>query len=401
VVCLRSQVRLAYVPFSLVTAIGLALAGCSGSDPEADSSETGGAPADTGGTSATGGDSGTPVNPTGGSAAVGGGNGTGGLSASGGSASTGGAPASGGGTATGGAGPGTGGSAADGGASTGGFQATGGNAATGGDAATGGNSATGGDSATGGAGTGGDTSSCSEEELDFSFFVTSLEGLRRDSGSQDGYGAKLGGLDGADAICQRLAEYSTPCAAKRQWHAFLSTVAGPVHAKDRIGVGPWYDRIGRTVALTLTDLLNSRPVGADAEIANDLPNEFGVPNHDPDGTGQVDNHDTLTGTGPDGNLFSNDSAYTCKDWTSDVGTDGTPHCGHTWPTGGGGGGRPGGGGTTTGTSMSNWMSALDEAGCAPADTATSLIEAGGPKPNIRTVGSGGGYGAFYCFAVTP
>jgi hypothetical protein len=45
------------------------------------------------------------------------------------------------------------------------------------------------------------------------------------------------------------------------------------------------------------------------------------------------------------------------------------------------------------------MSALNEAGCAPADTSTSLIESGAPNPNIPTVGSGGGYGGFYCFAL--
>ncbi|MBN1607711.1 MAG: hypothetical protein JW940_13830 [Polyangiaceae bacterium] len=236
--------------------------------------------------------------------------------------------------------------------------------------------------------------------MSFSFFATSLEGLRRESGSDDGFGGDLGGLAGADAICQKLAEFSTPCASKRQWRAFLSTVAGPVHAKDRIGMGPWYDRVGRIVALTLTDLINTRPVGADPEIANDLPNEFGIPNHDPDGTGAVDNHDFLTGTAEDGTLYSTDAGFTCEDWTS-AAEAGSPHCGHTWPTGGGGGGRAGGGGPGGGGGMDSWISALTEAGCAPADTATSLIESGGPKPNIKTVGSGGGYGGFYCFALAP
>jgi len=44
------------------------------------------------------------------------------------------------------------------------------------------------------------------------------------------------------------------------------------------------------------------------------------------------------------------------------------------------------------------MSALDEAGCAPG---VNLVEMGPPNPNIPTVGSGGGYGGFYCFALTP
>jgi hypothetical protein len=43
--------------------------------------------------------------------------------------------------------------------------------------------------------------------------------------------------------------------------------------------------MGRVVAMTVEDLLNSRPRGADPLIINDLPNEFGVPNRNPDGTG--------------------------------------------------------------------------------------------------------------------
>ena len=43
---------------------------------------------------------------------------------------------------------------------------------------------------------------------------------------------------------------------------------------------------------------------------------------------------------------------------------------------------------------SSWISALDEAGCAPG---ASLVEMGPPDPNNPTVGSGGGYGGIYCF----
>jgi hypothetical protein len=46
----------------------------------------------------------------------------------------------------------------------------------------------------------------------------------------------------------------------------------------------------------------------------------------------------------------------------------------------------------------NWMSALDEAGCAPG---INLIETGPPDPRNPTVGSGGGYGGIYCLALTP
>jgi hypothetical protein len=48
--------------------------------------------------------------------------------------------------------------------------------------------------------------------------------------------------------------------------------------------------------------------------------------------------------------------------------------------------------------MANWMSALDEAGCA---AGASLVEMGPPDSSNPTVGSGGGYGAIYCFALEP
>jgi hypothetical protein len=47
--------------------------------------------------------------------------------------------------------------------------------------------------------------------------------------------------------------------------------------------------------------------------------------------------------------------------------------------------------------MCHWMSALDEAGCA---AGVNLKETGGPG-NDGKIGSGGGYGGFYCFALTP
>ena len=42
--------------------------------------------------------------------------------------------------------------------------------------------------------------------------------------------------------------------------------------------------------------------------------------------------------------------------------------------------------------------ALDEAGCAPG---VNLVETGPPNASNPTVGSGGGYGGFYCFALVP
>jgi hypothetical protein len=237
----------------------------------------------------------------------------------------------------------------------------------------------------------------------FSFFVTSLRALQELSGSQSGFGGDLrygetgpgAGLRGADRICTAIAERSMPGSGRKVWRAFLSVTNGgdgqPVHAITRIGNGPWYDRLGRLFGNNLTDIATTRPSAADPAIRNDFPNEDGVPNHRPDPTqGQVDNHDMLTGSNTQGRLYSNTG--TCLDWTSAMGnrtTEGRPRVGHSWPrnTGGGGGGM-----------MDNWMSSLDEAGCAPG---VSLIEMGPPILSMPTVGSGGGYGGFYCFALTP
>jgi hypothetical protein len=236
----------------------------------------------------------------------------------------------------------------------------------------------------------------------FSFFVTSLKAIRELSGSTNGFGGDLrfgktgpgAGLLGADSICQCIAERSMPGSKVKVWRAFLSVTADAsgkqVNAIDRIGTGPWYDRLGRLFGSTLADLKLERP-NADAAIKNDFPNEDGVPNHQPDPTqAAVDNHDFLTGTNAQGQLYS--ATATCLDWTSAVGnrqTSGRPRVGHSWPRGGMGGGGMG--------SMNNWMSALDEGGCGPG---INLSEASVPDQGV-TVGCGGGYGGFYCFALNP
>lgn len=260
-------------------------------------------------------------------------------------------------------------------------------------------SGTGSAGAAGASGSGGPVST-----THFSFFVTSYAAMQRLSGSPNGFGGdlrfgKADGLSGADEICRQIAETSLPGAGTKAWRAFLSVTKGsdgkPVNAIDRVGQGPWYDRLERLVAMTKADLAQERPKGADSTIINDLPNEDGVPNHAPDGT-QVDNHDILTGSSSTGTLYNSNWSVTCHDWTSSVGSDGKPRVGHAWPRMGGGGGGPGGGGG--GGGMNNWMSALDEAGCA---AGASLVEMGGPIASNPTVGSGGGYGGIYCFALTP
>jgi hypothetical protein len=44
------------------------------------------------------------------------------------------------------------------------------------------------------------------------------------------------------------------------------------------------------------------------------------------------------------------------------------------------------------------MSSIAEGGCAPG---VNLMEQGGPIPGVFTVGTGGGYGAIYCFSLVP
>jgi hypothetical protein len=259
----------------------------------------------------------------------------------------------------------------------------------------------------------------------FSFFVTSLEALQELSGSEKGFGGNLSfgktgpgaGIRGADSICQCIAEKSMLGSKIKVWRAFLSVVSGPdgkqINAIDRIGDGPWYDRRGRLVAPNVAALFQNRPVGCDTLIKNDLPNENGIPNHQPDpGLPQVDNHLTVTGSDSLGRLFS--STSTCADWTSTT-ADSKPRVGFSWTRlmgGFGGGGMFGkkkavwpfdttgmGGGGFMMMNMENWMSAWDQAGC---EAGVDLEESTGPGvPGVKTIGSGGGYGGFYCFGLNP
>jgi len=213
----------------------------------------------------------------------------------------------------------------------------------------------------------------------FSFFVTSLEAMQKLSGSKDGFGGNLGGLKGADSICQRIAEGVG--AGHKTWRAFLSVTKGPdgkpVHAIDRIGKGPWYDRNERLVSKDLQGLVTVRPQ-ADSQIANDLPNEHGQ------GQKQFgDNHDTLTGSNKEGRLNSTDPASTCHDWTSSdpKGTERKVMAGHSWPS----------------TRTPGWIQGHPVPGCA---AGVELRQTGSGR-GTNFVGGAGGYGGIYCFALTP
>jgi hypothetical protein len=182
------------------------------------------------------------------------------------------------------------------------------------------------------------------------FFITSV-GL--------GDGANLGGLEGADAHCQALAE--AVGAGDREWRAYLSTEedgARGISARERIGLGPWYNAAGELIAVDLDQLhLNPNIVrrtglsekGEPVNARGDQPNE----------------HDILTGSMADGTAyFPDDEDHTCNNWTSNA--EGSAQLGHH--------DRHGGGNTS-------WNSAHASRGCSP--------------DGLRSTG---GNGYLYCFA---
>jgi hypothetical protein len=165
----------------------------------------------------------------------------------------------------------------------------------------------------------------------------------------------LGGIAGADKICQQAAK-ATGAGANRQWRAYLSTTgAGSVNARDRIGKGPWYNVKGTLIAQNVDELHTDK-----ANINNDTAldeqgrqiNSQGAPNR----------HDILTGSTPEGRA----SEMTCNNWTSAA--EGSAIVGHhdrlTF-------GKPG----------SPWNSAHPSKGCS--------------ADNLRGTG---GAGLIYCFA---
>ncbi len=129
-----------------------------------------------------------------------------------------------------------------------------------------------------------------------SFFASS-------EGSGDA-GGNLGGLEGADATCQALAEAVGQGACT--WRAYLST--STEDARDRIGTGPWQNFAGEVVAESVEALHTDGLPNGEPQLVMDE-NGDEIPGNQ---------HDILTGSAEDGTYVPD---ATCLDWTSDSAED--------------------------------------------------------------------------------
>jgi len=195
-----------------------------------------------------------------------------------------------------------------------------------------------------------------EEQAPMTLCVTSV-GL--------GNGANLGGLAGADAHCQQLAE--SVGAGGPTWRAYLST-QGPdaVNARDRIGSGPWHNANGEKIADDVAALHGDVERDRNNLHKGTALNEKGeVVN----GRGDDPNrHDMLTGSDSLGRAYTDSADHTCSNWTDGTSPngEGSAQVGHH--------DRQGGGNTS-------WNSVHPSRGCS--------------QENLR---SSGGDGLLYCFA---
>ena len=145
------------------------------------------------------------------------------------------------------------------------------------------------------------------------FFVTSV-GL--------GDGGNLGGLDGADAHCQSLADAAG--SGNRTWRAYLSTQGpGAVNARDRIGSGPWANAEGITIGTSVESLHYDNSNINWEHALDENGNQFASRiDGDPDFT----EHDVLTGSQLDGTALPAGEDRTCNNWTSN--SEGSAMVGH-------------------------------------------------------------------------
>ena len=197
-----------------------------------------------------------------------------------------------------------------------------------------------------------------------SFFITS---------AGPGNGADLGGLEGADAHCAKLAKSA---GSTKSWAAYLSTsmvidrsggrpykITDGVSARDRIGSGPWHNAKGVLIASDLDELHS-----ADANInkKTGLDENGNIVNARGD---KPNKHDILTGSDSNGHFSTAGGDTTCGNWTKSS-SDGSAIVGHHDRAG-----------LNASRNMVSWNSSHGSRGCGETDL---------PKS--------GGAGLFYCFA---
>ena len=194
------------------------------------------------------------------------------------------------------------------------------------------------------------------QQQPMTFFITS---------AGPGDGGNLGGVAGADAHCQKLAQ--AVGAGARTWHAYLSAAAAagqaPVNARDRIGSGPWHNAQGALIAWNVADLH-----GDVHRDRNSINKEFALNEKGQRVNGRGDQpnqHDILTGSDSHGRLVLGATPNTtCNNWTSN--STGSAMVGHHDRAGGG---------------NSSWNAAHGSRGCSQQELVAT-----------------GGAGLFYCFA---
>lgn len=179
---------------------------------------------------------------------------------------------------------------------------------------------------------------------ELTFFVTSKAA---------GSGGNIGGLAGGDAHCQRLA---AAVGSQRTWRAYLSASDNgqPVHAKDRIGTGPWINANGVLVAKSIDDLHGSPGPPQEALSYHENGKRVGMP------------HDIMTGSNQDGTLAEGD--FTCRNWRSTAGKTWLGHSNRI--------------GSCCGNRNTSWNSAHESQGC-----------------SVSGLASMGGAAYVYCFAI--
>jgi hypothetical protein len=193
------------------------------------------------------------------------------------------------------------------------------------------------------------------QQTKMTFFITSVG---------NGKGANFGGLAGADRHCQALAH--SVGAGWRTWRAYLSQSNWgdqlAIHARNRIGKGPWHNAKGVLIANNVEELHSKNAISKQTAL-----NELWDPVN---GRGDKPNmHDILTGTKPDGTAFDGNDDRTCNNWRSQG--DGSAMVGHHDRQG-----------LRDDAPSRSWNSSHPSRGCSPA-----------------ALRSSGGAGLLYCFAV--